>query len=132
MGPAENVDGMMGFMSKDSMAVGAMHAAGLGVGAGAAGFLESTSTMGGRGYNEMEMDYMNSIRRSDAYLSRDMAGDFDGMAISDGYLCEYYSQVSAQPQIMQIYIMSLYLDQIKMYCSTCFSEKPCTGRTGQG
>lgn len=94
MGPAENVDGMMGFMSKDSMAVGAMHAAGLGVGAGAAGFLESTSTMGGRGYNEMEMDYMNSIRRSDAYLSRDMAGDFDGMAISDGYLCEYYSQKS--------------------------------------
>lgn len=97
MCPPSNVDGM-GFMTKDYMAVGAGHSAGLGLGVGAgvgaAGFLESTSTMGGRGYNEMELDYMNSIGRNNAYSSRDMAGDFDGMALSDGYLCEYYSQKS--------------------------------------
>lgn len=63
-------------------------------GAMGAGFMDSTSTMGGRGYNEMEMSYMDSIRRSETLRSRGMAGDFDGMAISDMFLGEYYSQVS--------------------------------------
>uniref|UniRef100_A0A8C1PAY0 Desmoglein 2 n=1 Tax=Cyprinus carpio TaxID=7962 RepID=A0A8C1PAY0_CYPCA len=90
------VDGRkLSFMSKDG--VGGMYfagGAGGALGAGGAGFLDSTSTMGGRGYNEMEMSYMDSIRRSDTLRSRGGAGDFDGMAVSDMFLGEYYSQVS--------------------------------------
>lgn len=89
VGPVDNIDGqMIGFMSKD---VGGMRFANGGGAAG--GYLESSSTMGGRGYNDMEMAYMDSMRRSETLMSREMAGDFDGMAVSEMFLGEYYSQV---------------------------------------
>ncbi|TRY93749.1 hypothetical protein DNTS_020843, partial [Danionella cerebrum] len=87
----DNADGFMGFGTKT---MGTMSQMVFGAGAGAGGFIESTSTMGGRGYNEMEMEYMNSMKRSDGFFGREMAGDFDGMAVSEGYLDEYYSQKS--------------------------------------
>lgn len=84
------------------MAVGAMQGMGMGMGMGmggmggmAGGYMESTSTMGGRAYNGMgmEMHSMGSMRNSGAWAAREMAGDFDGMAAPEMFLNEYYSQV---------------------------------------
>lgn len=65
-----------------------------GIGGMGGGFIESTSTMGGRGYNGMEMYNMNSMRNSGAWAAREMGGDFDGMAAPEMFLNEYYSQKS--------------------------------------
>lgn len=79
---------MIGFQSKG---VGGMQFSG---GRGAAvGYLDSNSISGGRGYNEMGMGYMDSIRRNETLFNREVAGDFDDMAVSETFLGEYYSQV---------------------------------------
>lgn len=96
LGPVDNIDaGMIGLISKE---VGGMR---LVSGGGAAGgYMDSTSTMGGRGYNEMEMAYMDSLMRNDNFMSREVNGDFDGMAVSEMFLGEYYSQVIYSYRIM--------------------------------
>ncbi|XP_073672479.1 desmoglein-2.1-like [Garra rufa] len=87
------VDGGGGIRNFSSREVNGMRMIGAG-GAGGAAYLDSSSTMGGRGYNEMEMSYMDLMRRSEAFRGREMAGDFDGMALSHMFLAEYYSQNS--------------------------------------
>lgn len=87
MGLGDNTDcGMIGLISKD---VGGMRSApGVGV---IGGYMGSSSTVG-RAYNDMEMSYMDSMREA--------AGDFDGMAVSEMFLGEYYSQVMYSYRIM--------------------------------
>lgn len=92
------------------------------------GYMESTSTMGGRGYNGMEMHSMNSVRNNGAWAAREMGGDFDGMAAPDMFLNEYYSQVcvffytSTQPTIV---ILHIYRFSNDMFYS--LTEKPGCG-----
>ncbi|XP_042603389.1 desmoglein-2.1 [Cyprinus carpio] len=93
--PLDFIDnGRLDYASKDVGGMSFFGGGGAAGGAGGTGFMESTSTMGFRGYNEMEMSYMDSIRRSETLRSRGVAGDFDGMAVSDMFLGEYYSQKS--------------------------------------
>lgn len=95
MGPDTIDSGMIGLISKE---VGGMRFVSGGGAAG--GYLDSTSTMGGRAYNDMEMSYIDSMRRNENFMSREVAGDFDGMAVSEMFLGEYYSQVINSYRIM--------------------------------
>lgn len=81
---------MIGFKSKG---VGGMQFSGGRSGGTAVGYVDSNSISGGRGYNEMGMGYMDSIRRNETLMSREVAGDFDDIAVSETFLDEYYSQV---------------------------------------
>ncbi|XP_067274613.1 desmoglein-2.1-like [Pseudorasbora parva] len=92
--PTDFTDGGGRPMSLKSKDVGGMRINGVGGGGGGGGFMESNSIIGFRGYNDMEMAYMDSLRRDETLMSREMAGDFDGMAVSEMFLDEYYSQKS--------------------------------------
>ncbi|XP_051951196.1 desmoglein-2-like [Xyrauchen texanus] len=102
---ASEVDGQNGYGIKGGASAshgvlamqggGSMYGGGFMYG-GASCFQESTSTVVGRGYNEMEINHMDSMARqmNGNFVSREMGDNFDGMALSDVFLDEFYSQKS--------------------------------------